>query len=64
MFRLTELGLDPRWNSPISALVTLVSVLPKNILVGIKDAVDADVGKIRNESLKNVNVKPLKVRRI
>ena len=52
MFRSTELGLDPRRNSPISALVALVSVLPKYILVGIKDAVDTDVGKIGNESLK------------
>ena len=50
--RTLKLCFDPGWDSPVSTQVTLLSILPQNILVGIQDGVDSNVGKVGHQALE------------
>ena len=55
MLRFVKFILDPRWNSPVSSLVALISILPEDILMSIQDGVNSNSSKIMNNFLEEKN---------
>jgi hypothetical protein len=52
VFRFVEFVLDPRGNTPVSSLVTLVSILPEDILVSIQNGVNSNFSQAMDDALK------------